>query len=121
MAIPAILGAIMLGGLAISAASNLYQQHNQRDVYENEERANRNLYGGYQNYLSRQGRTVNPNKSWNSYFGSAEKARVNLANSRAASVGTFAGGIGAGAGTFGKTNWSSLYDSSVSSKLYGRL
>lgn len=97
MALPVILAGIGLGGLAVSTGSNLYAQYNQRKLYRKQENAYRNLHNGYQRYLSQNGREINPDRAWTSYFGKAELARNNLENSYVGSVGTLSGAIGAGA------------------------
>lgn len=97
MVAPLILGA-MLAGLAVSAGANLYSQHNQRDIWEKQANAYEHLDKGYRRYLSSQGKEVNPNRAWTSYFGQAQALRNNIANSYAHSVGTIGGSVGAGLG-----------------------
>lgn len=100
MVVPLLLGA-MLAGLATSGTANLYSQWNQRKLYRKELSAYENLDKGYRTYLSRHGRSINPDRAWTSYYGQAERARNNITNSYAGSIGTVGGTVGAGAG-FGR-------------------
>lgn len=88
MVLPLILGAIGAGGLAVSAASNLYTQYNQRKLYAQQEQAYRHLDQGYRRYLSRQGRQINPDRAWTSYYGQYRTLQNNIENSRIGSIGT---------------------------------
>lgn len=95
------LGIAMAGGLALSAGANLYQQHNNRQLWSKQATAYENLDRGYRQYLAQNGRTINPNRAWTSYFGAAQNLRNNIENSIASSVGTVGGTFGAAAG-FGR-------------------
>lgn len=90
-----ILAAAGIAGLGISGVSNLYGQHVQRRLYRRQEKAYRSLNDGYSRYLAKEGKSINPNRSWTSYYGQAEKARANFDTSQSASVGTLGGTIGA--------------------------
>lgn len=95
--LPLILGALALGGLGVSAGANLYSQSIQRNFYNNQARAYGNLHAGYAKYLATQGRSVNPDRAWTSYYGQQQAALSRAESSIAQSVGTVGGTIGAGA------------------------
>lgn len=99
MVIPALIGGVALG---VSAGANLYAQYNQRKLYRQQYQAYRNLHNGYANYLRAHGRSINPDRAWTSYYGQAQKARNNLENSIAGSIGTTSGTFGAGVGLYGR-------------------
>lgn len=96
--IPIALLATMLGGLGVSAGANLYTQNNNRRLWSQQAAAYENLDRGYRKYLATQGKEINPNRAWTSYFGSAQSLRNNIANSTAQSFGTLGGSAGAMAG-----------------------
>lgn len=87
---------LMLGSMAVSGGANLYSQYNQRKLYRGMSQAYKNLDTGYKQYLAKNGRTINPNRAWASYYGQYRKAQTNLENSYSGSVGTAFGSLGAG-------------------------
>lgn len=93
--------ATMIGGLGVSMGANLYKQHNQRSLWARQAQAYENLDKGYRQHLAKHGKTVNPDRAWTSYYGSAQTLRNNMENSIASSVGTVGGTFGAGA-AFGR-------------------
>lgn len=96
-----LLAALMAGGFAISGGANLYAQNKQRQLYYKEARAYENLDRGYRTYLKSQGRTVNPDRAWTSYYGAAQKLRNGIEVSNASSLATVGRTLGAigGVGT----------------------
>lgn len=109
MAFPLV--ALMLGSMAASGAANLYSQYNQRKLYRGMSTAYKNLDTGYRQYLATQGKTINPDRAWSSYYGQFRKAQTNLENSYLGSVGTAFGTAGAGLGLsrIGRSGSKSLY------------
>lgn len=101
MVAPLIPLALMLGGLAVSGGANLYKQYNQRLLYSKQYNAMMNLHNGYNKYLAKHGRSINPDRAWTSYYGSAQSIQNNIENSIASSIGTVGGTFGA-ASAFGK-------------------
>lgn len=97
MVLPALIG---LAGLGISAGANLYTQYNQRKLYREQANAYRRLHEGYSRYLAREGRRINPDRAWTSYYGQYRHAQLNTENSLIGSYGTLAGSVGAGGGLY---------------------
>lgn len=62
--------------------------------------AYKNLDRGYRSYLATQGRSINPNRAWTSYYGQYRKAQTNAENSVAGSVGTLGGTVGGSYGLY---------------------
>lgn len=95
-----VLPALMIGGLGVSAGANLYTQYNQRKLYRAQADAYRRLHEGYQSYLAGEGRRINPDRAWTSYYGQYRRSQLNAENSVIGSIGTVGGSIGAGAGLY---------------------
>lgn len=88
MAIPAVALAGLLAASKIGKiGTQIYRNVNSAQLYSNEEKAYRALDNGYRSYLAKQGRSVNPDRAWTSYFGAAERNRVNKENSIAGAIG----------------------------------
>lgn len=83
----AVAGGLGLGAKIGKIGTQLYRNINSANLYSNEEKAYRALDNGYRSYLERQGRSINPNRAWTSYFGSAERNRVNKENATASAIG----------------------------------
>lgn len=82
--IPLFLGAAALGLSGFS----LYTQHNQRQVYKQENEVTNEFKQGYSDYLSRQGRKLNPARSWKAYDSSIAHNNMNMLNSQLQSFNT---------------------------------
>lgn len=114
MVVPLVLGALMASGIAgslISGIGNLYAQGQNKDAqrqsqrfFSEQGRAYNNLNDGYMRFLDRQGRSMNPDRQWTSYYGQAQKQLLNEYHAEkgvnaqtGAQVGTLGGMIGGGA------------------------
>lgn len=86
-----------LGGLALSGGANLYSQYKSRQLYRRQLDAYRQMYNGYNSYLARHGRRINPTRGYLQWGRSADIAQTNIRNSYAGSIGTAGGTFGAGA------------------------
>lgn len=95
MALP-LVPLLMGAGLAVGAGANLYSQRNQRMLYRRYADAYNQMYKGYDQYLTRQGRAANPARKMLSYYGQYQSQETNIKNSYAGSVGTAGGTFGAG-------------------------
>lgn len=95
-----VLPALMIGGLGVSAGANLYTQYNQRKLYREQASAYRRLHEGYSRYLAGEGRRINPDRAWTSYYGQYRRSQLSAENSVIGSIGTVGGSIGAGAGLY---------------------
>lgn len=57
--------------------SNMYSNELQQDLYKKQYEAYNNLDIGYRKHLASEGKTINPNRAWSDYFGSAQRNLVN--------------------------------------------
>lgn len=81
--LPLLFGGMMAGNL-ISGIGNLYAQGQNKDAqrasqefYQEQGQAYNNLNQGYARFLDRQGRSMNPDRQWTSYYGQARKQALN--------------------------------------------
>lgn len=102
MVAPALLAA-GLGGLTISAGSNLYAQKFSRALYRRQINAYSQLEKGYARHLAKHGRRLNPYRAYERYGRHIDNSRTSLGNSYIGSVGSTAGTVGAGLMMAGKT------------------
>lgn len=96
MVVHPVLTAVGLAGLGVSAGANVYAQYRQRQLYRQQANAYSNLHRGYTKYLKSNGRQINPDRAWTSYYGQYQRALANYESSYAGSFGTVGGSIGAG-------------------------
>lgn len=85
-----------LGGLGVSAGSNLYSQRMSRGLYRRQIDVYKHLGEGYNRYLATHGRKANPYRYYERFGSRIDSASTNLTNSYAGSVGTAGGTFGAG-------------------------
>lgn len=57
--------------------ANMYSNLLQHDLYKKQYEAYNNLDIGYRKHLASEGRSINPNRAWTDYFGSAQRNLVN--------------------------------------------
>ena len=86
-----------LGGLALSGGANLYSQYYSRKLYRRQINAYNQMYNGYNSYLAKHGRRINPTRGYLQWGRNSDIAQTNLRNSYAGSFGTAGGTFGAGA------------------------
>ena len=119
LALGALLGSGFLGNM-VSGLGNLYAQGQNKDAQRQSQRffreqgkAYNNLNQGYMRFLDRQGRSMNPDRAWTSYYGQAQRAALNeyhaekgINAATGAQIGALGGMIGGGSSSLislGKT------------------
>ena len=121
--IPIAIGALMASGVIgnlMSGAGNLYAQgqnkdaqRQSRDFFREQGQAYNNLNQGYAKFLDRQGRSMNPDRQWTSYYGQARKQGLNeyhaekginaQTGAQIATAGGMLGGVSSSLLSLGKT------------------
>lgn len=91
MPLPLLVPLLLAAAGTGLGAYSLYNQHKQREVYQKDSEVTEEFKKGTQDYLAKQGRSINPARSWKAYDHSLLQNSVNFGNSVISSGNTLSG------------------------------